>query len=159
MKAKLTLLALMAAAAPLFAHHGTNASYDMDKTITVTGTVTEFVWSNPHCQLYLDVKDADGKVVSWGAETNSPGNLKAAGWTRDIVKPGDKVTGVFASLESRHACWRDSNADSARWQSAIERRRAAVAVVRRNETNLLAGRTDPAFDGAGGADCSGFRSG
>lgn len=98
MKATRTFLSVgiaILAAAPLFAHHGTNASYDMDKTITVTGTVTEFVWSNPHCQLYLDVKDADGKVVSWGAETNSPGNLKAAGWTRDIVKPGDKVTVVL----------------------------------------------------------------
>jgi hypothetical protein len=81
--------------ASAFGHHGTNASYDMDKTVTLTGTVTEFVWSNPHCQLYFDVKDANGMVVSWGGETNSPGNLKAAGWTRDILKPGDKVTVVL----------------------------------------------------------------
>jgi hypothetical protein len=95
MKARSTLLGAgiaLLAVAPLFAHHGTNASYDMDKSITLTGTVTEFVWSNPHCQLYFDVKDDSGKTVSWGGETNSPGNLKNGGWTRESVKPGDKVT-------------------------------------------------------------------
>jgi hypothetical protein len=76
----------------LFAHHGTNASYDMDKTVTVKGTVTEFVWTNPHCQLFFDGKDEKGNVVRWGAEMNSPGVLKETGWTRSTLKPGDQLT-------------------------------------------------------------------
>jgi hypothetical protein len=74
------------------AHHGTNISYDHDKPITLTGTVTEFVWSNPHAQLYFDVKDAGGKVVKWAGELNSPGVLGRAGWTRRTFKAGDEIT-------------------------------------------------------------------
>ena len=91
----LALASLLLVSMPLWAHHGTNASYDMEKSVTLMGTVTEFVWSNPHCQLYFDVKDDSGKVVSWGGETNSPAMLKASGWTKDIVKSGDKVTVVL----------------------------------------------------------------
>jgi len=76
----------------LFAHHGTNASYDLEKQITIAGTVTEFVWSNPHCQIYLDVKDEKGELVHWGVETNSPGQLRNGGWNRELIKPGDHIT-------------------------------------------------------------------
>lgn len=74
-----------------FAHHGTNVSYDQTKTITLTGTVTEFVFRNPHAQLYFDVKDDKGNVVHWGGELNSPGNLRRDGWTKETFKPGDQV--------------------------------------------------------------------
>ncbi len=77
---------------PLFAHHGTGASYDQSKTVTLTGVVTEFVYSNPHAQLYIDVKDNSGKVVHWGGELNSPGNLRRDGWSKTTFKPGDQVT-------------------------------------------------------------------
>ena len=70
----------------------TNASYDMDKNVTLTGTVTEFVWVNPHCQLYFDVKDDKGDLVHWGGETNSPGVLLRSGWSRKVLKPGDQIT-------------------------------------------------------------------
>jgi hypothetical protein len=76
----------------LFAHHGTGISYDGSKEVTLTGTVTEFKWSNPHAQLYFDVKDETGKVVSWAAELNSPGVLSREGWTRNKFKAGDEVT-------------------------------------------------------------------
>jgi hypothetical protein len=76
---------------PLRAHHG-NASYDNDNPITIKGTVTEFSWTNPHVQIYLDVKDDKGKVVHWSVETYSPGKLVRAGWTKDSVKPGDQVS-------------------------------------------------------------------
>ena len=75
-----------------FAHHGTNASYDTDKQVTLTGVITEFVWSNPHCQIYFDVKDEKGNLVHWGAETNSPGQLRTGGWSRETLKAGDQVT-------------------------------------------------------------------
>jgi Family of unknown function (DUF6152) len=54
--------------------------------------VTQFVWRNPHAQLYFDVKDESGKVASWSAELNSPGILAQEGWTRNMFKPGDVVT-------------------------------------------------------------------
>ena len=73
-------------------HHGTNISYNHDKPVTLNGTVTEFVFSNPHAQLYFDVKDARGNVVHWGGELNSPFNLKRDGWTRKQFKPGDQIT-------------------------------------------------------------------
>ena len=77
---------------PLTAHHGTNASYDMSKSVTVTGVVTEWVFANPHAQLYFDVTDSAGKVTPWGGELNSPTNLRRDGWTKEAFKPGDKVT-------------------------------------------------------------------
>jgi hypothetical protein len=76
---------------PLLAHHG-NASYDNDNPITIKGTVTEFAWTNPHVQIYLDVKDDKGKVMHWSVETYSPGKLVRAGWTKDSVKVGDQVS-------------------------------------------------------------------
>ena len=76
----------------LLAHHGTGASYDSSKEVTLTGTVTEFVWKNPHAQIYFDVKAPDGKVVSWSAELNSPGVLAREGWKRTMFKPGDELT-------------------------------------------------------------------
>jgi hypothetical protein len=77
-----------------FAHHGTSVTYQTDKTMTITGIVTEFSFSYPHPQLYLDVKDADGKVTHWGTEWGpTPLMLKNmnAGWTRDSIKPGDEA--------------------------------------------------------------------
>jgi hypothetical protein len=94
MKAKLlgvTLLFLMAGGS-LAAHHGTGASYDASKEVTLTGVVTQFTWHNPHAQIYFDVKDESGNVVSWGAELNSPGVLSREGWTRSKFKPGDVIT-------------------------------------------------------------------
>lgn len=76
----------------LYGHHGTGASYDAAKEVTLTGTVTEFSWHNPHAQLYFEVKDESGKVVSWAAELNSPGVLSREGWTRSKFKPGDVIT-------------------------------------------------------------------
>jgi len=76
---------------PLWAHHG-NASYDSDNPITIKGAVTEFAWTNPHVQIYLDVKDDKGKVAHWSVETYSPGKLVRAGWTKDSVKAGDQVS-------------------------------------------------------------------
>ena len=77
---------------PVFAHHGTAVSYDSSKPITLKGTVTEFVFLNPHAQIYFDVKEADGKVVHWAGELNSPGNLRRDGWSKETFKPGDQLT-------------------------------------------------------------------
>src|ERR1019366_4250481 len=73
------------------AHHG-NSAYDETRTITITGTATEFDFVNPHTQIYLDVKDEKGQVVHWSVECNSPGIMRRSGWTRNSVMPGDQIT-------------------------------------------------------------------
>jgi len=85
---------------PAFAHHG-SAAYDMSKTITVTGTVTEFQFVNPHVLISMDVKDpSTGKVEKWEGELTSPNHLARAGWTKSTLKPGDVVTWVGGPSKS-----------------------------------------------------------
>jgi hypothetical protein len=76
---------------PLFAHHGNNG-YDSGKKITQKGTVTQWIWSNPHCLLRYDVTDDKGQVVHWLAETQAPVNMVAGGWRQTSLKPGDEIT-------------------------------------------------------------------
>src|SRR6202171_255785 len=96
---RLPLFALLLPAGILFAHHG-NTAYDETARVRFKGTVTEFIWTNPHSQIYLDVKDSSGKVVKWGVETNSPGILTRAGWTRRSIKAGDEVTIILCPAKN-----------------------------------------------------------
>jgi Family of unknown function (DUF6152) len=96
MTAKLILLctvalALLILATPGFAHHGT-AAYQEDKQITVTGTVTEFSFANPHTLVYLDVKQSDGTIAKWQGEMTSPNHLMRAGWTKNTLEAGEVIT-------------------------------------------------------------------
>jgi hypothetical protein len=84
-------LGLLVFCGSLSAHHG-NVAYDEIHLITISGTVTEVAWANPHVQIYLDVKDDKGKVVNWGIESQSPGILHRNGWNKTSIKPGDQVT-------------------------------------------------------------------
>jgi uncharacterized protein DUF6152 len=77
---------------PLSAHHGTGVAYQTDKLVTVKGTVTDWLWSNPHCGLLFDVTDDKGNVEHWGAELGNPHQMSGAGFARDSFKPGDKIT-------------------------------------------------------------------
>lgn len=90
--ATVLLAILLSHAEPIFAHHGTGIEYDAEHPLTLKGTVTEFVWANPHVQIYFDVRDAKGNVVHWASETLSPGKLVRGGWTRDVIKAGDVIT-------------------------------------------------------------------
>ena len=74
------------------AHHSFAAQYDADKPVTLKGTVTKVEWTNPHARFYIDVKEADGKVVNWNLELASPNYLKRAGWSSASLKEGDEVT-------------------------------------------------------------------
>jgi hypothetical protein len=58
----------------------------------VKATVTEWIWSNPHCFLKFDVRDEQGKVVNWVAETSNPPDMVARGWSRRSFKAGDEVS-------------------------------------------------------------------
>ena len=94
------------ATVPAIAHHGTSITYEMDKLVTVTGTVTEFDFSYPHPALFLDVKDDKGKVTKWGAEfLPTPAALKALGWNRETIKFGDAVVlGCHPSKTGNPVC-------------------------------------------------------
>ena len=85
--------ALLAAAAPLVAHHSFAAEFDSTKRVDMTGVVTKVEWTNPHVWFYINVKDeATGKLVNWAAEMGSPNSLMRSGWTRNTMKVGMVVT-------------------------------------------------------------------
>ncbi len=73
------------------AHHSAAATYDASRTVTVTGIVSEFLWRNPHCFLYLDVDAGPYKGRRYVVEMSSLGVLSSAGWTKRTVKAGDTV--------------------------------------------------------------------
>ena len=93
-----TSLALLIACGPLSAHHG-SSNYDMSKSVSVKGTVTQFEFINPHSAIHLEAKDDKGNVEQWLIEADSPNNLARAGWNRDSIKPGDVVTIVGNRLK------------------------------------------------------------
>jgi len=89
----LAAVALIAVSAPLYAHHGFAGRYDEDNPITVTGTVLELQFENPHSFIIFEVKDANGKPERWQAELGGAGQLRRAdGWSKDTLKAGDKIT-------------------------------------------------------------------
>ena len=93
MKARLVgaWVAAVLMSAPLAAHHGA-AAFDNGKSVTLKGSVTQWVYSNPHLLLTFDVKGDDGMVVQWVAETQAPNIMYPAGYRRDSFKVGDEVT-------------------------------------------------------------------
>jgi hypothetical protein len=82
----------ISAAMPLLAHHSFAAEYDSNKKLTLTGTVVKVDWMNPHIWVYVDAKDEKGAVQHWQCEGGPPNTLSRNGWTKDALKPGDKVT-------------------------------------------------------------------
>ena len=85
------LVGAVAFSSPLFAHHGA-ASFDSGKTVTVKGTVTEYVWSNPHVLVKVDAKDDNGNVAQWVLEAWNPVTQSSRGWTKNTFKPGDELS-------------------------------------------------------------------
>ena len=75
------------------AHHSFPAQYDAEKTITLTGTVTEVQWTNPHIFIYIDVTDEEtGETENWALEMGGPNALLRLGWKRDSLETGDVIT-------------------------------------------------------------------
>jgi hypothetical protein len=79
------------ATAALDAHHSFAAQYDANKPITLRGTISRMLWSNPHGHLYIEVKMPDGKVVTWELETAAPAGLYRRGWRREDLPIGAEV--------------------------------------------------------------------
>ena len=88
----LTTGLLLAAAAPMLAHHAFAAEYDSTKPVKVTGTISKVEWTNPHIWFYVDVKDDSGKVTTWGFSGGPPGMLQRRGINKNVLKIGDTVT-------------------------------------------------------------------
>jgi Family of unknown function (DUF6152) len=76
---------------PVLAHHGA-ASYDISKTTTLKGTITNIKWMNPHAEIEIEVNDMTGKTEKYIVESVSPLGLSRIGWTKDSLKPGDQIT-------------------------------------------------------------------
>jgi Family of unknown function (DUF6152) len=83
--------ALLAVSGSALAHHG-EANYDTTRVISVKGTVTDFQFINPHVQVFMDVKGANGSVEHWICEATSPNMLVREGWDKNTLKPGDVIT-------------------------------------------------------------------
>jgi hypothetical protein len=84
-------VALLIAASAAYAHHSAPVFYKIDERVTVSGTVTEFKFTNPHAILKFEVVGEDGEKQQWTAETTSPSILRRRGWSQDSFKPGEKV--------------------------------------------------------------------
>src|SRR4030095_8228877 len=90
---------LLVVTARLDANHG-GWSFDTSKEITLAGTVTEWIWANPHCFLKFDAKDDTGTVRNWVVETQNPTDMSRRGWARLSFKVGDEVTVTLQPVKS-----------------------------------------------------------
>jgi hypothetical protein len=88
----IVVLALISAVTPLSAHHSWPVSYE--RLVTVKGTVTDFMWANPHPMITLQVQANDGRTEQWVVGGPAINRMEANGWTKTTVKPGDVITGV-----------------------------------------------------------------
>jgi hypothetical protein len=83
---------LLLGAAAARAHHSLSTEFDIKKTVTLTGAVTKMEWTNPHCWLHVDVKNAQGQAEAWNIEFGSPNALYRRGWRRTDLPPNALVT-------------------------------------------------------------------
>ena len=105
-KEKKTVKRLLVACAGMFAlwsagsayAHHSMAGFDRTKTVTLTGTIKQFKWANPHSWIEIEVPNDKGGVETWNAEMTAPGILARAGWKSTLLKPGDKATIVVRPL-------------------------------------------------------------
>ncbi|MCB1669724.1 MAG: DUF6152 family protein [Gammaproteobacteria bacterium] len=91
-------------AGPTLAHHASTPFYDPDRRVEVEGTVTRFVFRNPHAFLYVDVADTGGATTEWQVELGAPVSLRRTGWTPDTIAVGSvvKVAGQPSRVEGSH---------------------------------------------------------
>ena len=84
-------LAVGVASEPSLAHHSF-AMFDMTREVTVSGTIKQFQWTNPHAYIQLVAKDSSGRDVEWSMEMGAPMYLYARGWRPSTLKAGQRVT-------------------------------------------------------------------
>jgi hypothetical protein len=96
LRVTILVMAVAVLSMPLLAHHG-NASYE-NKQVTIKGTVTKWLWTNPHTFLFLDVTDDKGNVAHWVCENQAPSTLVNFGFNAKTFKAGDQVTVVMSAV-------------------------------------------------------------
>jgi hypothetical protein len=90
--------AFLLAAGSAWAHHSMITEYTITQPIVLRGAITKMEWKNPHGWIYVDVRDAEGKVENWAVETGSPYNMERRGLTRAAFRSGTEVIiGAFAA--------------------------------------------------------------
>jgi hypothetical protein len=82
---------LLLSTAAAWAHHSFAAEFDIAKPVTLTGTVTQMEWINPHAWIHIDVKGPDGKITSWMVEGGSPNILLRRGFTKHSLETGTEI--------------------------------------------------------------------
>ena len=91
--------------APTYAHHGT-AAFNTKTMVTVKANITDFVFTNPHVQVYFEVKNEKGAMEKWQGELTAPNKLIRAGWSKSTLKSGDSVTiSGFQVQSGDHTLW------------------------------------------------------
>jgi hypothetical protein len=95
----LAVACLLAATGMSFAHHGTS-TYDMNKEATLTGTVKQWTFDNPHSWLWLDVTTPEGRVEEWSIESAPPSYLSRQGWSASTLKAREKITILMSPLRA-----------------------------------------------------------
>jgi hypothetical protein len=94
----LLLLSALASVVPAFAHHSEAAEFDQNNPVKLTGTIVKVEWLNPHVWFYVDVKDEQGKVTTWGFSAAPPGALLRRGITKEAL-----IIGAVVNVEGSRA--------------------------------------------------------
>ena len=95
----LAILGVLVMPVSMMGHHG-GASFDNTKEVTVKGTVTEWLWANPHCFLKVEEKDASGTARIWNLEFGNPTDITSRGFSRRTFKVGDQITVSVTPVKS-----------------------------------------------------------
>jgi hypothetical protein len=95
----LAILGVLVMPVSMMGHHG-GASFDNTKEVTVKGTVTEWLWANPHCFLKVEEKDASGAARIWNLEFGNPTDITSRGFSRRTFKVGDQITVSVTPVKS-----------------------------------------------------------
>lgn len=85
------VVAVLVSSVPAVAHHASAPFYDPEKSVEAVGTVTKFVFRNPHSFIYLDAPNAEGEMVAWEVEMGTAVSMSRRGWTAETIEAGDPI--------------------------------------------------------------------